>query len=95
MIIEEGQTVPADAKVVCDYDNREDGWNEYKQRLDNGELAGGTNTKSEDDDQEDDEPNTHGHSIASCDHSAITGESLAVDRYVGGHGLLYDWVQAW
>lgn len=83
MIIEEGQTVPADAKVVCDYDNREDGWNEYKQRLDNGELAGGTNTKSEDDDQEDDEPNTHGHSIASCDHSAITGESLAVDRYVG------------
>lgn len=83
MIIEEGQTVPADAKVVCDYHDREDGWNEYKQRLDTGKLAGDASTKAEDDDHDEDEMDTQEHSIVACDHSAITGESLAVDWYVG------------
>ena len=81
MIIEEGHTVPADAKVVCDYDNREDGWNEYKHRLETAGVAEGANNRSDDDDQDNDE-DKHGDSIVACDHSAITGESLAVDRYV-------------
>jgi H+-transporting ATPase len=37
------------------------------------------------DDDEDDEGNPvkQGHSIVACDQSAITGESLAVDKYMG------------
>ena len=51
--------------------------------MDTGQLTGGADKKSDDEDQEDEEPNPHGYSIVSCDHSAITGESLAVDRYMG------------
>ncbi len=37
--------------------------------------------KSEEDDDEDDKH--HGTSLVACDQSAITGESLAVDKYMG------------
>lgn len=38
--------------------------------------------KKADEDAEDDEPRHHGTTIVACDQSAITGESLAVDKYM-------------
>lgn len=38
--------------------------------------------KKEDDDDEDEEKH-HGVALVACDQSAITGESLAVDKYMG------------
>ncbi|KAE8370678.1 E1-E2 ATPase-domain-containing protein [Aspergillus caelatus] len=82
IVIDEGQTVPADAKVICAYNNRENGWREYKELLQDGMLDD-SSPQSEEDDHGNDTGNRRGHSIVACDHSAITGESLAVDRYVG------------
>jgi H+-transporting ATPase len=39
--------------------------------------------KDEDDDEDVENPIPHQHSIIACDQSAITGESLAVDKYIG------------
>lgn len=39
--------------------------------------------KEDDDDDMEGNPITQGHSIVACDQSAITGESLAVDKYMG------------
>lgn len=36
----------------------------------------------EEDEAEDDEEKHHGMTIVACDQSAITGESLAVDKYM-------------
>src|SRR5271163_1836171 len=36
---------------------------------------------SEEEEDDDDEP--HGYALVSCDQSAITGESLAVEKYMG------------
>ena len=38
--------------------------------------------KAADEDAEDDEPRHHGTTIVPCDQCAITGESLAVDKYM-------------
>ncbi|KAL4807485.1 E1-E2 ATPase-domain-containing protein [Aspergillus unguis] len=81
IVIEEGQTVPADAKVICAYNNRDNGWEEYNQLLKDDALD--KSSQSQDDDHDDEAENRRGHSIVACDHSAITGESLAVDRYMG------------
>ncbi|GAB1192793.1 hypothetical protein APSETT444_001990 [Aspergillus pseudonomiae] len=82
IVIDEGQTVPADARVICAYSNREHGWKQYKELLQDG-LLDGSSPQSEDDDPGEDAGTRRGHSIVACDHSAITGESLAVDRYMG------------
>ncbi|KAL2849917.1 hypothetical protein BJY01DRAFT_245713 [Aspergillus pseudoustus] len=81
IVIEEGRTVPADAKVICAYSNRENGWREYNELLKDKNL-GGSISPSENVDPDDVAENKRGHSVVACDHSAITGESLAVDRYV-------------
>lgn len=39
--------------------------------------------KKKDEDDEDDEPTHHGVALIAADQSAITGESLAVDKYMG------------
>ncbi|KAJ9269237.1 hypothetical protein DTO212C5_4732 [Paecilomyces variotii] len=84
IIIDEGQTIPADAKIISAYDDPENGWNEYKRLMEEGKLSAGTADHSEDKDgSEHDETDQRGPSVIACDHSAITGESLAVDRYVG------------
>lgn len=114
--------VPADAKVICDF-NDPNGWEEYNQLREQGMLGGGTESNEEDEERksqkaentegdktqgdeanknnkknEGDEvqadgdeeepaqpsrPRRRGYPILACDHSAITGESLAVDRYMG------------
>lgn len=104
VIIREGQTVPADAKVICDYSDPDNGWKEFKRLQEEGELGesspdDSSDEKGDEDRQDDrngdekgdtdedrddkDQSSKRGYPILACDHSAITGESLAVDRYIG------------
>lgn len=117
IIVGEGSVVPADAKVICDF-NDPNGWEEYNQLQEQGMLGGGSETETEEEDDggkkekaavpdqpadkegnadadkdgnaageaEAEQPQRarkRGYPILACDHSAITGESLAVDRYMG------------
>ncbi|KAI9933286.1 hypothetical protein ASPWEDRAFT_114988 [Aspergillus wentii DTO 134E9] len=95
IIVGEGQVIPADSKVICDF-NDLNGWDEFIRMQDQGDLTSSSESdmedgeKKEDDgkDKEDDgtkeeRPKKRGYPILACDHSAITGESLAVDRYMG------------
>ncbi|GAB1212966.1 hypothetical protein ATERTT37_002115 [Aspergillus terreus] len=102
IIIGEGQVVPADSRVICDY-NDPNGWEEFQTMQAQGDLS---STSESDIDEPEGEGNDdaaavadekqeeaqetptparkRGYPILACDHSAITGESLAVDRYMGG-----------
>ncbi|KAJ5134471.1 Plasma membrane ATPase [Penicillium atrosanguineum] len=108
VIVGEGSVVPADAKVICDF-NDPNGWEEFNQLQEQGMLGGGSESdeeeeggdkekpaapesagKGEGDDaggeaeaEQPQRPKKRGYPILACDHSAITGESLAVDRYMG------------
>ncbi len=80
IIIEEGQVIPADARLICDYEAPE-AFEEYKELM-RQELNEPSEKKegAEDDEEED---KHHGHSLIAADQSAITGESLAVDKFMG------------
>ncbi|KAI0188467.1 hypothetical protein EV127DRAFT_512954 [Xylaria flabelliformis] len=105
VIIQEGQTVPGDAQLICDY-NRPHEFDQYKELKnedkfnEEGVGDGGGNDKKETEKsgdlgveskdikgQEEEEESIHsihyGDSLLACDQSAITGESLAVDKYMG------------
>ncbi|KAI1738234.1 E1-E2 ATPase-domain-containing protein [Xylaria scruposa] len=105
VIIQEGQTVPGDAQLICDY-NRPHEFEQYRELKnedkfnEEGVEAGGGNDKKETEKsgdmgveskdtkgQEEEEESMHsihfGDSLLACDQSAITGESLAVDKYMG------------
>ena len=102
MIIQEGQTVPGDAQLICNY-NRPQDFHQYEQLRDqdrfngDGRSVAGSNDRREQerpngavggpqvkDDEEDDAGSIHyGESLVACDQSAITGESLAVNKYMG------------
>ncbi|KAI8632879.1 hypothetical protein F5Y19DRAFT_491496 [Xylariaceae sp. FL1651] len=101
VIIQEGQTVPGDAQLICDY-NRPQDFEQYKELKnedkftdeDNGAGIGNTHKKDDNvseskekqgqDDDGDDEVSVHyGDALVACDQSAITGESLAVEKYMG------------
>lgn len=85
IVIEEATSIPADAKVVCDYEEKETGWQNYQQMWQEGKLEKKKKKKSaEEEEKESEEEDEHGDfPVLACDHSAITGESLAVDRYAG------------
>lgn len=83
IVVSEGHVVPVDAKVICDYSDP-NGWEEFNAMLERGELGESSPGEEEGEkDDETDEAEKQSHPILACDHSAITGESLAVDRYVG------------
>ncbi|OQE19447.1 hypothetical protein PENSTE_c015G04859 [Penicillium steckii] len=103
IIVGEGQVVPADAKIICDFKDT-NGWEEFNQLQEQGMLGGGSDSEDEDEQQKNKEAGQsadgnkegeeeeeaqkqktrkRGYPILACDHSAITGESLAVDRYMG------------
>ncbi|ORY32156.1 putative hydrogen-exporting ATPase [Naematelia encephala] len=85
VILEEGSTIPADAKIIGEYSDKDgskskgilDKVEKSKQKKKQG--GGGDGDDSDDDD---DGPNK-GPSVCSVDQSAITGESLAVDKFLG------------
>ncbi|KAI1504919.1 hypothetical protein F5X99DRAFT_370286 [Biscogniauxia marginata] len=105
VIIQEGQTVPGDCRLICDY-NRPQDYEKYKELRNedkfsteegggdgagkNEKQKGGTSAGTQDsgdnggsDDVDDDESVHVGEPLVACDQSAITGESLAVDKYMG------------
>lgn len=92
VILQEGRSIPADCQLICDYSRPED-YHEF-QKLKNEDKFSGDSTDSGDEtsnekgdkeaDHDDDARSIHyGLPLVACDQSAITGESLAVDRYMG------------
>ncbi|KAI1273273.1 E1-E2 ATPase-domain-containing protein [Xylaria sp. FL0933] len=104
VIIQEGQTVPGDAQLICDY-NRPHEFEQYKvlkneDKFNEDVEAGGNNDQKNKEKASDDSPESkgdkgkdedeesigsihYGEALVACDQSAITGESLAVDKYMG------------
>ncbi len=86
VVIEEGSTIPADARLICDYETPED-FEKYKELREQHALNPEEDPAgSEDKDGEEGEGEGiqhQGHSIIAADQSAITGESLAVDKFMG------------
>lgn len=78
LILEEGQVVAGECRLICDYNNKA-GFEEYKQLVNDPEEHYSKNHT----DSDDDEDHHTGVSIVATDQSAITGESLAVDKYMG------------
>ena len=82
IVIEEGTVVPADARLICDYDNRE-GFAQYTAELNAQDVGSPRNRDKFEQSDEDDEGVPHtGHAIVAIDQSAMTGESLAVEKYM-------------
>jgi H+-transporting ATPase len=79
IVIEDGQVVPADARIICAYDNP-NGYEAYVRELQaqQGESA----NEKDDDDAEEGERHGSGYALLAIDQSAMTGESLAVDKYI-------------
>lgn len=83
IVCEEGQTIPADAQVICDYNCPED-FEKYKELKNKRDLSPDDEPmeKGDNEDEDDDDDDHHGYPILATDQSAITGESLAVDKYM-------------
>lgn len=64
-------------------DEEEDPTNTDKGKGEGGEGGEGESKAKEKDEHQAKKARRRGYPILACDHSAITGESLAVDRYMG------------
>lgn len=96
VILQEGRSIPADCQLICDYARPED-YNEFKHLRNQDKFNGdsttdvdegssnekGTGKEAEDGDDDDARSTHYGLPLVACDQSAITGESLAVDRFMG------------
>lgn len=91
LILEEGATIAADAKILGDYEDKDgSGSREIlekstskKQKKASSDSEATAHDSDSDDDEEEGAGKNKGPSLCSVDQSAITGESLAVDKYVG------------
>ena len=81
IVIEDGQVVPADARLICDYDNPT-GYETYLRELETQNGETGDDRAKDDEDDEGHEKHGSGYAILAIDQSAMTGESLASDKYV-------------
>ncbi|MCO5560825.1 hypothetical protein L7F22_014445 [Adiantum nelumboides] len=76
VIVEDGKTVPCDGRLLADYDDKDMSQaNSIKEKMEASKRHGGG--------EDDDEGIDKGPAIIACDQSAITGESLAVDKHIG------------
>ncbi|KAI6784210.1 Plasma membrane ATPase-like protein [Emericellopsis cladophorae] len=89
VVIQEGDTVPADARLICDYDHPED-FTIYKRLL--AEDKFGHHDSGDEEEKEDGDTRRGSvyymmqhtnRPLLAVDQSAITGESLAVEKYMG------------
>jgi H+-transporting ATPase len=78
LLLEEGAVVAGEARLICDFENPA-GFEDYKKMIEDPEEHYSKNHT----DSDDDDDHHIGNSIVACDQSAITGESLAVDKYMG------------
>ncbi|RDL30411.1 Plasma membrane ATPase [Venustampulla echinocandica] len=79
IVIEDGQVVPADSRIISAYDNP-NGYHEYLMELE--ARRGETVEEEVDEDEIGGEKHGSGYALLAIDQSAMTGESLAVDKYV-------------
>ncbi|KAE8362084.1 hypothetical protein BDV27DRAFT_132106 [Aspergillus caelatus] len=79
VVVEEGTVVPADVRLICDY-SKPEMFETYKEYL---ATANDDTLKEKDDDEDETGIEARaGVSLVAVDQSAITGESLAVDKYM-------------
>lgn len=79
VIVEDGKTVPCDGRVLAEYDDKDGSKaNAIREKADASRRAKGAGG-----DDDDDEGIDKGPAVMACDQSAITGESLAVDKHIG------------
>jgi H+-transporting ATPase len=74
VIIEDGQTVPCDGRILADYNDKD---------MSAANIISKKREDSKMHDVDGDEGIDKGPAIIACDQSAITGESLAVDKHIG------------
>ncbi|QYT03280.1 Plasma membrane ATPase [Trichoderma simmonsii] len=84
LIVQEGDTVASDVLLICDYTRPED-FEVFKQLRAEGKLGSSDDEEEEEDEknQESALANHRATPLVAVDQSAITGESLAVDKYLG------------
>lgn len=83
VVLEEGMTVPADLRMICDYTSPQD-FERYKELRDTDKFKeADPEDGDENDEDEADKDHKFGQPLVACDQSAITGESLAVDKFMG------------
>ncbi|KAL1632176.1 hypothetical protein SLS56_003910 [Neofusicoccum ribis] len=82
IVLEEGQTVPADIRLICDYTSPQD-FERYKELRDTDKFKEDDPEDEENAEDEADKNHKFGQALVACDQSAITGESLAVDKFMG------------
>lgn len=72
-------------RLICDYNSPEDfeTYNRLKEEDKFDESSDPDDEKKDDDMDDEERPISQGHSLIAADQSAITGESLAVDKYMG------------
>lgn len=75
VVVEDGKTIPCDGRLLADYEDKD----ASKANAIREKAEASKKNQSEDDDEGIDK----GPAIIACDQSAITGESLAVDKHIG------------
>ncbi|BGP46266.1 hypothetical protein JCM10450v2_002108 [Rhodotorula kratochvilovae] len=86
VILEEGSTIPADCRILCAYDDKDKGdMHDRIEKITKAKLQKkqSGSDDDDDDDESDDYKKLRGPSVCSVDQSALTGESLAVDKFIG------------
>ncbi|BGP14084.1 hypothetical protein JCM10213_002379 [Rhodosporidiobolus nylandii] len=84
IVIEEGSTIPADAKILAPYELKDDkGIYERLEKLEKMKGSGKKSNDDDDDENDDEHKKLKGASVCAVDQSAITGESLAVEKFIG------------
>ncbi|PWO00554.1 putative PMA1-H+-transporting P-type ATPase [Tilletiopsis washingtonensis] len=77
VVVEDGMTVPCDGRLLADYEDKDlSQANAIREKMEASRKGGSEN-------EDDEEGIDKGPAIIACDQSAITGESLAVDKHIG------------